>query len=219
MTVFLVALGADRFEIYSEPPEDAPSSVDAAAGRFRRWGQQAAIRWRDLVDTARRGEATGRFAKWRDTVVCHLAESIAEQRTLWALRKADTAILRHPSTITSELAKRRLDQILTAARWHHGVWFIVDGVVFAASAVLAPIPGPNAIAYYLAFRLFGHGQSCLGAHRGLKRVAWTLVPDEHLAELATLVRVPHAARALRVVEIAQLLTLQRFAAYFERVAR
>ncbi len=219
MTVYLVALGADRFEIYSEPPEDAPSSVDAAAGRFKRWGQQAAIRWRDLVDTARRGEATGRFAKWRDSVVCHLAESIAEQRTLWALRKADAATLRYPASLTPQVARRRLDGILTASRWHHGVWFVVDGVVFAASAVLAPIPGPNAIAYYLAFRLFGHGQSCLGAHRGLNRVVWGLAADEHLAELATLVRVPHATRASRVAEIARLLTLQRFAAYFERVAR
>src|SRR5581483_1818906 len=56
-TVFLVPAGRDRFELYSEPPEEAPVAPDADAGRIRHAIHAAHVKWHSLVDGARRGEA------------------------------------------------------------------------------------------------------------------------------------------------------------------
>lgn len=216
MTVFLLAVGGDRFELYSEPPEEpvAPES----SGRWRQWAQRASVRWNALVDSARSGQAVGRFAKWRDRVICKLSETIAEQRTLWALVSRDESTLRFPSSMTAPQARAALDRALGRARSHHGIWLAIDLPLFIGSAILAPIPGPNAFAYYLAFRVVGHWLSWRGARRSLKGIAWTLEPDASLAELATLVDVPRAARTARVDAIAARLNLPRLSAFFERVA-
>lgn len=218
MDVFLVPLGADRFELYSEPADELPDAPDHAAGPLRRWAHRAQQQWRALVDSARGGVATGRLARWRDSMICHLAESIDEQRTLWALRKVEAATLRYPSSISADQARRLLDRVLAASRRHHGVWLAVDFLLFVLSGVLFFVPGPNIVAYYLLFRVFSHGQSCLGASRGLTRVSWTLVSDPSLATLATLVSLGHTERASRVAALAEQLSLHHFAAYFEKKA-
>lgn len=217
MHLCLLSLGRDRFELYSEPPDEAPAAPAHGAGRVRRWMHSASMQWRELVETARGGAATGRFARWRDRIVCHLAESIAEQRTLWALSDQSDAMLLYPETIQEAAARATLTRVLQGARRHHGFWMVIDVLVFLGSAVLAPIPGPNLIAYYVAFRAIGHWQSWRGAGRGAA-IQWTFRPDSDLAELATLVNVPRAARASRVHAIAERLNLHRLPTFFERVA-
>ena len=99
MVVYLVPAGRERFELYSEPPEDPDLEPDAEASRFRRWMHNANLQWQALVEAARRGSSTGRFARWRDHIVCHLAESIAEQRTLWRLGSEARAAAKYPAGI------------------------------------------------------------------------------------------------------------------------
>jgi hypothetical protein len=218
MNAYLVPVGHNHFEIYSEPPEDVDRLPEEGAGRLRRWGHTARVRWHDLVDTARRGSATGRFAVWRDKVVCRLAETIAEQRTLWALGKNTHATLRFPSTLDQGEARTTLDRALMAARRHHGLWLAIDGPLFVVSGALMPVPGPNILAYYLAFRVIGHWLSWRGARQSLNTIVWTLEPDADLAELGSLVDVPRALRDARVAAIAARLQLPRLSAFFERVA-
>jgi hypothetical protein len=176
------------------------------------------VRWRDLVDVARLGTSDGRFARWRDRVVCRLAETIAAQRTLWALGAQVRATLLIPSTIDPASARVVLDRLLAAAERHHVIWMGVDLPLFIVSAILAPIPGPNVIAYYLAFRVVGHFLCWRGARQSLKRIEWTLEADARLAALEALLGVPRAARAARVDAIAADLKLPRLSAFFERVA-
>jgi hypothetical protein len=87
-----------------------------------------------------------------------------------------------------------------------------------ASGPVALVPGPNFIAYYLAFRVIGHVQSWRGARQGMSRVAWTVESDAELAELGLLVDMPREARAPRVAAIADRLNLRRLSAFFDRVA-
>jgi hypothetical protein len=218
MTVCLLPVGRNRFELYSEPPEDHQPPQSAPSSRWRQWVHRAGERWRDLVDAARRDDATGRVAQLRDRVICRLAETIAEQRTLWALGPRKHATLLFQSTLEAAAARAALDRALADAQRHHGIWLAVDLPLFIGSAVLAPIPGPNAIAYYLAFRVAGHWLAWRGARQAMRRVQWTLQPDPNLAELATLVEVPRHARSARVHEIAAQLNLPRLSAFFERVA-
>lgn len=218
MMVYLLPTGRDRFELYSEPPDDEAESSARPEGRFRRWAHTASVRWRLLVDAARSGTSTGRFARWRDRLVCRLAETIAEQRTLWALAKEPSATLVFPSSMQPSAARAALDRALAAARRHHGIWLGIDLPIFIVSAVLAPVPGPNVIAYYLAFRVVGHLLSWRGARHAVKGVAWTLQSDASLAELASLVDLPREQRAARVHAIAKQLNLRRLSAFFQRVA-
>lgn len=218
MTVCLIPLRRGRFELYSEPPDGPLDPPAESAGRLARWGHGASVRWHLLVDAARRGSSKGRVARWRDALVRRLAETVAAQRTLWTLRHERHATLLFPSSMGPDQARRALDRSIVHARRHHGVWAAVDLLLFAGSAVVAPIPGPNVVAYYLAFRGVGHLQSWRGARHVLSAVAWTLRPDDNLAELASLVDVPREVRAPRVAEIAARLELHRLSAHFERVA-
>ena len=218
LTVYLLPVSGDRFELYSELPEDAGPLPDSRAGRLRRWAHRASVRWRELVDKARRSGPRGRLAQWRDAVVRRLAESLAEQRTLWALRHETEVTLCYPSSLSEATAREGLNRLLTDARRHHGWWLIIDLVLFVASGVLFFVPGPNILAYYLAFRVFGHLNSWRGARHGAECTTWRLHPDADLAELARLVGTPRETRAPLVAEIAARLNLPRLVAFFDRVA-
>jgi hypothetical protein len=218
MIVYLLALGRDRFELYSEPPEEPGAAPQPSAARWRQWAHSAYVRWHELVESARRRAATGQIARWRDAIVRQLAESIAEQRTLWALAQHSEVTLLFPATVGEADARAALDRALTAARRHHGWWIALDAPLLVVSGILAPIPGPNVLAYYLGFRVVGHWLSWRGARHGSTRMQWTFEPDGSLAELAMLVNMPRAARASRVDAIAARLNLHRLPAFFERVA-
>jgi hypothetical protein len=218
MVVFLVPAGHSRFELYSEPPDDQSPAPSEQAGVVRRWAHAASVKWHELVKTARQGAPAGRFGRWRDAAVCKLAESIAEQRTLWSLTDASCASLRYPSMLEDTAARAQLARQHATARSHHLRWLIIDTVIFVATAALAIVPGPNLLAYYFAFRLIGHFQSWRGARRAIEGIAWTFDPDASLAELASLVDVPREARASRVAAIAAGLNLSRLSAFFDRVA-
>ena len=218
MVVFLVPARGDRFELYSEAPEDPGTPPGQEDGRFRRWAHSASVQWQQLVEAARRRRPRGRLAEWRDAVVCRLAETIAEQRTLWALRTRTEATLRYPATIAVERARSAVDKALSHARRHHQRWFIIDLVLFVSSVVFFFIPGPNLVAYYFAFRLIGHLQSWRGARQAMDVIKWSFEPDAGLAELASLVDLPRAERAPRVAAIAARLNLPRLPSFFDRVA-
>ncbi len=214
MIVFLVPVDRSRFELYSETDEDSGQAPRRPDGFLRR----VSARWHDVVEHARRGGARGRLARWRDAVVCRLAETIAEQRTLWALREAPHATVRYPSMLDEAGARTILLTSLGDARRHHLRWLIIDFVFFVLSGLLALVPGPNLIAYYLAFRVIGHVQSWRGARHAMDRTVWTFDADDRLAELAALVDQPREARASRVAAIAAQLNLSRLSAFFDRVA-
>jgi hypothetical protein len=214
----LVPLGRGRFDLYGEPPDEDDEPPEAEAGRIRRWAHAAREQWRRLVDRARMRTPEGRFARWRDTLISQLAESIDEQRTLWALRKVSAATLLYAKTSDEPGARASLDRILADARKHHGWWLAIDLTLFIASGILFFIPGPNVVAYYLGFRVFGHLQSWRGARQASSVVQWTLAANDQLAELETLAAEPHARRADRVKAIADILDLPRLPAFFERAA-
>src|SRR5262245_26379144 len=202
MTVYLVPAGRNRFEMYSEAPDDPQDAPVDQEGFLRNLVNNVSVRWRELVDLARRGEGTGRFARWRDTLICHLAESIAEQRTLWALRSETSSTVRYPATIAETAARTTLDALLAASRRHHLRWLAIDLLlVIITGPLFFFVPGPNVIAYYFLFRVIGHLLSWRGARQAMEAIAWRHESDQSLAELASLVDLPRAARASRVAAI------------------
>jgi hypothetical protein len=108
--------------------------------------------------------------------------------------------------------------LLARARRHHGLWSIVDGVLFIASGIFMLVPGPNVIAYYFGLRLVVHYLAWRGAGHALDAITWTARPEPALAELGRLADVASEERASRVEAIAAALRMPRLAAFFERAA-
>jgi len=184
--VYLVPVGAGRFELYSEAPDDADAAGQPPPeeGFWKRTIHKALMRWREAVHSARAGdESAGWFARLRDRAVCRAAESIAEQRTLWSLRSCTEATLVHPSDLTAAPLDDVRISLLSRARQHHGRWLLVDALLLVVSGLLALVPGPNVLAYYFAFRVVGHYLSWRGARNGLDAVTWSWAPSEPLAEV------------------------------------
>jgi hypothetical protein len=218
MVVYLVPAARNRHELYFEAPDDGERQGPPREGFFRRWSFAATERWHALVESARGGSGRGRFARWRSAAICAVAESIAEQRTLWALNGQPTACAHFQSSLTAAEARETIMALLRHARRHHLRWLVVDLVLLTVSGVLALVPGPNVLAYYFMFRVFGHLQSWRGARQGVETIGWTFEPDAGLTELGGLVDVPRDARAPRVAAIAERLNLPHLSVFFDRVA-
>jgi len=218
LSIYLVPVGSNRFELYSEPPDEG-SPAGPRDGFFRRRFHRLSERWRDAVHAARGDDpAAGRVARWRDWSVRRVAEMIAEQRALWAIRNEHSTMFVYPSDLSEATAVAHRDRMLAHARRHHGLWTILDGILFLGSGLLMLIPGPNVLAYYFGVRLLGHYLSWRGARQALDRVRWQTRAEPALAELGGLTDVPREARAPRVAAIAEALHLPRLAAFFDRTA-
>ena len=171
MDVYLVPVGEDRYELYCEVADEEPEEVgEPPTGMFRRLRQ----RFHDMLAEAERERrqgstrveggwltrAQGRLMRW-------VAESIAEQRLLWHLRRQTEASLFYPDDVDEQHAMARLRTSLRRDFEKHRFWLIIDSFGFVASAALMLLPGPNLLAYYFAFRLVGHYLSMRGARQGL----------------------------------------------------
>jgi hypothetical protein len=217
--IYLVPVGAQRFELYSEPPDEPDAAAPPRSQNiWHRQTHRLHLRWHDAVRAARHDEAAaGLIARVRDRVIRRTAEAIAEQRTFWMLRHAQRVTFVHPSDLSAAQAAAIRDRMLAQAGTHHARWLAFDGAALVVSGILVLIPGPNLIGYYLAFRVIGHYFSWRGARRATQ-AAWDLQSEPALAELGGLADLPREARASRVDAIAARLGLPSLAAFFDRTA-
>src|SRR5512140_416260 len=174
MIVYLVAAADGHYDL--EPAPANAAECRPATGFWGRRLDRLHARWTRIVADAQERAPAGMWARWRALLVCHIDESIEEQRSLWALRDRAAATLVHPAELSGDQAAQALRALLARARRHHGWWLIVDTILFGASGVLMVLPGPNLIAYYFAFRVVGHYLSWRGARQALDAVSWTFEP-------------------------------------------
>lgn len=228
MEVFLIPVGGERYELYCEMPddlEDPAAGTDADAGRpyFR----TLIARFREMLAEAERerhhpeaasGDSATLYQRIKRRVLCRIAEAIAEQRLLWHLRKQEEAALVYPDDLEAARADVHARTQLRADFEKHRRWFIIDALLLVVSAALAVIPGPNFIAYYLAFRVVGHYFSMRGARHGLHRVRWSHRPSTPLAELRQAIGLAPDQRTARVTDVAARLRLERLVRFFQRTA-
>lgn len=223
MDVYLVPVGADRYELYCEIPDDSPEpSADAPPGFVRRMIN----RFREMVADAERERRQGTTdmaslgwaARLRAKTMRRVAESIAEQRLLWHLRSQTSARLFFPDDVEEAAASAELRQQLVRDFDKHRFWLAIDAVVFVASGVLVLVPGPNLLAYFFAFRLVGHFFSLRGAKQGLSGVLWQYEPSAPLTELRRVLALEPAVRVGRVDAVARMLRLEHLVSFFERSA-
>jgi hypothetical protein len=223
MDVYLVPIGCERYELYCEVPDDPEEPDDAApSGFIGRLKQRFSAMLAEAERERRRGHAPeeprGVFGRARARTLRWVAESIAEQRLLWHLRRQSEACLFFPDDLdergATELVRRQLGRDFDK----HRFWLIVDSLGFVGSGVLFFVPGPNIVAYYFAFRMVGHYLSLRGARHGLDAVQWTSQTSAPLSELRGAIDLDGDERDRRVDAIAATLKLEHFARFFQRTA-
>jgi hypothetical protein len=223
MDVYLVPVGAERYELYCEVP-DEPVEVEAEpakgfVGRLKlRFSAMLADAERERHQGPSEQQADGWLTRAKARTMRWVAESIAEQRLLWHLRRQEHACLYYPDDLEEEKAVASLRQQLRRDFEKHRFWLIVDSLGFVASGLLFLVPGPNVVAYYFAFRMVGHFLSMRGARQGLDGVAWSTEKSAPLAELRRAIGMDSVERERRVTDVALALHLEHFVKFFERTA-
>jgi hypothetical protein len=225
MDVFLVPVGDNRYELYCEEPDEAEApEAEAPAGAV----QRLVHRFRHMVAEAERERRDGGpepgapprgfLARVQARIMRWVAESIAEQRLLWQLRRRTAACLVHPSDLSEAHAREILRRQLNRDFERHRFWLAIDSIGLIGSAALMLVPGPNIVAYYFAFRIVGHYLSVRGARQGIVKCAWGVQPSEPLTALRQLIHLARDQREEGVREIAALLRLDRFTSFFQKSA-
>ena len=226
MDVFLIPLGADRYELYCEPraitPELEPDAqVSGLMGRLKRY-------FREVLTAAEQARAPGApgdpepdaglLARLKRRGLVWIADAIAAQRLLWALRQTPAATLTYPADLgaaeADDCARRVLQRDADRHRW----WLAIDSLLLLVSALLILLPGPNLIGYYFAFRVVGHYLSWRGARNGLDNVQWQSAPSEPLADLRAAISLAPTQRTHRLRKVASRLRLDDLPTFVERVA-
>jgi hypothetical protein len=233
MEVFLVPVGPNRYELYCEVPDEphVPLTDLPPSGFVRRMTQWLSVtrlkhRFNEMLAEAERERRHGRTVSHHDgwltrakgKIMRWVAESVAEQRLLWTLRRQTTGTLFYPDDMDEAAASAVLRKQLGRDFDKHQFWLIIDSLGFIASGALMLVPGPNVLAYYFAFRLVGHFFSLRGARQGLKHVAWTNTPSRPLSELRGIIDIAPEDREQQVRNVAGALRLEHLAQFFQRSA-
>lgn len=223
MEVFLIPVGGEAYELYCEVQDEDPSS--SAPDHDRGFFRGLVRKFRDTlnrIEHERRHheeeEPRGWWERLKRRGLRLVAESIAEQRLLWHLRRQHEAVAVHPEDLSGEAAMAVVRPALQADFEKHRRWLVIDSLLLVLSGLLMLVPGPNVLAYYFAFRVVGHYLSMRGARQGLDRVRWTTRASDALADLRPLVPVAPDDRRTRVEAIAARLHLLDLRRFFDRVA-
>jgi hypothetical protein len=226
LDVFLVPVGGSRHELYCESTHDDPIAGPAPPTESASWWQRQIARFRATLAEAEeerlrrnRGEADpARGGLWR-AVMRRIAETIAEQRLLWQLRKQGDARLMHPDRISSDRAVELMRAALSKDLAKHRRWCVIDALL---TAVLGPlffvVPGPNIVSWFFFFRAIGHYLALRGATHGLNVTAWQTQASPDLTALGEALRLPRDERRPRLDAIAAALGLEHLTGFVERVS-
>ncbi len=226
MDVYVVPTGIDRYELYCEVAtgEQETSEEPPPTGVVGRLRHKFTLMLRAAEERQHRHEpdpdqhAKGMFGRMQDRIMAWVAERIAEQRLLWNLRGKTEVLAMHPDDLTFDQVQTLVHRMLQRDYDRHKVWLVVDTILFVASGVFFFVPGPNLVAYYFGFRVFGHWLSMRGASQGLHVVAWSGKPCPPLTDLRRVSAMAPGEREHEVHAIAERLRLHRFPTFFERVA-
>ncbi len=223
-------IGGDRYELYCEVPDEPPEpEAGSASGPFRVLHtllHRLKIKFQQVVAEAERERRLSRaerprrgwLGRLRSRAMRWVAESIAEQRLLWHLRRQADACLLHPDDVDAPSAIGIMRKQLGRDFDKHQFWLIFDSLGLLVSFILVPIPGPNPFLYYFAFRVVGHYLSLRGARQGLNVTAWRTEPRAPLTELRMAISLDPASRERHVNDIALRLQLEHLATFFQRTA-
>lgn len=227
MDVYLIPVGAGRYELYCEDVHDeqpADSVVEAPPGMFAVLVGRFKAALARVEHERRHGgaappvERRSSSQRVKDYALCWIAEKIAEQRLLWRLRRESDVRVLFPDDLSGAGAMAIVRRMLQRDADRHFRWLTIDGAILILTGVVAIIPGPNLLAYYFGFRVVGHYLSMRGARHGLREVTWHERPSPLLARLREAAALSALERERQVREVEMQLRLQHLTSFFQRTA-
>jgi hypothetical protein len=226
LDVFLVPVAESRHELYTESAHDDPMAGGSEPAEAASWWQRQIARFRATLAEAEeerrrrdRGEADPeRGGVWR-WIMRRFAETIAEQRLLWQLRKQEKARLVHPDRMSPDHGLKLMRESLSKDLAKHRRWCVIDGLL---TAITGPpfffVPGPNVLSWFFFFRAIGHYLALRGATHGLRVTAWQTHASPDLTAIRGLLALPRAERRERLDAIAASLGLEHLTAFVDRMS-
>jgi Mitochondrial K+-H+ exchange-related len=154
LKVFLLPIDSNpaRMVFYSETAEEeGEGNVDAGHG-LRGWAERRLRRLKGLWQHSQGGAVRLSRHAW-EWLQRH---THPDEILLARLRKASLVELHHPASMTSDEVVASWSAFLAGGRRRHWPWFLVDLLVAPVTVVLAPLPGPNLIGYWFAYRAVHH---------------------------------------------------------------
>lgn len=115
---------------------------------FRGWLDRKATNFKEKWAHADHG-ATGKARALWDWLHRRIP---TDETTLIRLRKASSIEIHYPITLSSEEARSLWVAYLARCRRRHLPWLFVNTLLSPVSVLLAPVPGPNLIGYWFAYR-------------------------------------------------------------------
>ena len=222
MKVFIVPVGASRYQLYVELPRDeAVVDADGASGG---WFARKVQQFKQTLAEAEeerlrreRGEPTVARGIGRK-IMAKIAEAVAEQRLLWSLRHQTRVDLLHPDDLWAADAQAFVKEEFGRDSAKHRRWMLIDGLLTAITGPLFFfVPGPNIVSWYFTFRTIGHFLSWRGALRGLRDISWTPQPSAPLSAIRAALALGQAERCARLDAIAGALGLAHLTGFVERL--
>ncbi len=173
MKVFLLNVvgksGKTRSLFYADPHldehEEGHASAHPPEKGLKGW---AIARLRRLQDAWQ--HPNGRVWIWAHRIWDWLhSRTHPDEMLLARLRSARTIALHHPASIAAEKVHAAWNAFVRRGRKRHWFWFAVNLIISPLTVVLAPLPGPNLIGYWFAYRAVHHWLILVGlshARRG-----------------------------------------------------
>ncbi len=211
MQIYLLDIGGERPVFYSEEPEPSAADVAATAARggVRGWLER---RYRSL-QTAVHDSEEGVGARVRRTWQWLQRRTAADEALLRRLRVARRIKLYYPASMPAQDAREAWSDYLARRRRRHAFWLALNLLIAPVTLVLAPIPGPNLIGYWFAYRAVCHALAVFGVRRAqADEVKFSLYPSDELDDAVA------ASRDEQVARLTASLKLAGLEAFVKRVA-
>lgn len=153
--------------------EEAAPPHHGLRGWLERERQRLATLWRH--DDSRVMRALHRIWNWLNRRI------YPDEVWLIRLRSAAAIEVRHPTTLTAADASGAWAGFLEGRKRRHLAWLVFYAGTCPLTLLLVPLPGPNLIGYWCAYRAIRHLMVVLGLFRaGRGRVATIFEPAEAL---------------------------------------
>jgi hypothetical protein len=161
--VFLLPIDPDRPVFYSEHEDEeatAPTFRPGLIGRVER----TAFRVRSSLRHPKGG-----FVRKTKQIWGWLQRRMhPDEPMLASLRTARTVEVYHPEWLTGDAARDLWSAYLRRRRLRHLLWLLFDALLAPLAVVLTPLPGPNVIGYWFAYRVVRHILILIGIRRALR---------------------------------------------------
>jgi Mitochondrial K+-H+ exchange-related len=176
LKIYLLLIDHARFFFYSDESEASDDSDDAddpskppAAG-VHGWFRARYKRFKSAWQHADSGALLWMRRSWNWLQSwAHPDEAMLAR--LWSARGID---LHHPAARRADEIRAIWADYLKRQGRRHLVWLIVNGTIAPFSVLFAPLPGPNLIGYWFAYRAIHHSLVVWG----IRRVQRNKVPIE-----------------------------------------